>query len=285
MKREKGITLVTLIITVVLILILAGVAISSGGNTIDNSKLIQFNTEMQIIQSRVNELIEGDSIENLNTLGQSIPSSKSSQAITASGISSLTEYRYFNKDGLESIDIYNIDREIIINFSTRDVVDINGVEVDGTKVYRLNEWTNVVYAPGYEEYQEVEYIEGTGTQWIDTGVVANNNSLSFEVKYKWVELPNDGVYRNVFAEEYVSESANTTRIIQYGKSITYLNVNSKTGSPTKYSATRNTNTIYTDKLSRSTYVTNGVSKSITITNGSANSGNILIFGKFDIILP
>ena len=34
-----------------------------------------------------------------------------------------------------------------------------------------------------DEYQQVEYIEGTGTQWIDTGINANNN-LSVKIEFE-----------------------------------------------------------------------------------------------------
>lgn len=45
------------------------------------------------------------------------------------------------------------------------------------------------------EYQEVEYIEGTGTQWIDTNITLKQNS-SFDVRFYEVNIPNPATAQN-----------------------------------------------------------------------------------------
>ena len=100
---------------------------------------------MKIIHTRVNQLLEEKTPAELAELGQPIPSGKMQAAMTAIGVNQIEEYVYFNKQSLENIDITGIDREIVINFSTRDVVDINGIEHKGSVLYRLSSWENVEY--------------------------------------------------------------------------------------------------------------------------------------------
>ena len=143
MKMEKGITLISLVITIILLTILAGVGISTGIDSIAKSNVLKFKSDMRVIHTRVSELVEEEvlSIEQLNALGQPVPN----VATTALNGKNPAEYRYFNKMGLERLGISGIDREIIINFSTKDVLDINGIEIDGEMVYDLPEWKDISF--------------------------------------------------------------------------------------------------------------------------------------------
>ena len=51
--NEKGITLITLVITVIILLILASVGITSGKQTIDMAKYNQFKSELTTIQTKI----------------------------------------------------------------------------------------------------------------------------------------------------------------------------------------------------------------------------------------
>ena len=58
MKNKKGITLVSLIITIVILLILASIATYSGISVIKSSRLTAFVTELKIMQTQVNAIFE-----------------------------------------------------------------------------------------------------------------------------------------------------------------------------------------------------------------------------------
>lgn len=61
--------------------------------------------------------------------------------------------------------------------STDSCVDTtSNQEIDGIKTFNSRPLIKVAGTKIPEEYQEVEYIESTGTQYIDTGIVTNNNS-------------------------------------------------------------------------------------------------------------
>lgn len=144
MKKEKGITLITLVITVVLMLILAGTAIYSGSDTIQNSKVMAFQTEMQIVQAKVNVIAEkiqtGDTY--YNTVGKDITTlsgNMQNKITTALQGESKDGFKYFDKEELKKIEIDGIKQRVLINFAKREVVSINGVKKEGVIYYRDDE--------------------------------------------------------------------------------------------------------------------------------------------------
>ena len=141
------------------------------------------------------------------------------------------------------------------------------------------------------EYQQVEYIESTGTQYIDTKVASGNNDLKFDIQYSMVKFPDSGKYVGIFGA-YTSEQHNTTRIIYTGSSNnttaqSFVYLNSIAGNSVLIDNTiRKLNTIYTETLERKGNTTiytssafEGVKEQTNVPNGTAYSGNIVIFNQ------
>ena len=57
-KKESGITLIALTITVIVLLIIASISISAGGNIIKTAKLENLKTNMLLIQAKTKEYVE-----------------------------------------------------------------------------------------------------------------------------------------------------------------------------------------------------------------------------------
>ncbi len=147
LTHKKGVTLISLVVTILILTILATIGISAGTSTLKNVRINEFNVALKTIQTRVNSILEEEpTAETLNLLGQSISglaANKQSAITTALAGQSSDGFRYFNKQDLETIGVKEIDREVIINFTTKEVVDINGVEnTDGTRLYRLDTPSN-----------------------------------------------------------------------------------------------------------------------------------------------
>ena len=66
MKKNKGITMVALVITIVLLLILAGISIGTGGNIIKRTELENLKTGMLLIEVKGKEYVENANF-NLGT--------------------------------------------------------------------------------------------------------------------------------------------------------------------------------------------------------------------------
>lgn len=145
----KGITLITLAITIVIMIIIAGVSISVGGDLMESSRVTRFDSELRIIHTKVNEVVEAKHTqEEINSIGQDISeldSTIQTKISTALEGSSADGFKYFNKNDLETLGVADVDREVIINFTTKEVVDINGVKSEGNYIYRLKGWNNVEY--------------------------------------------------------------------------------------------------------------------------------------------
>ena len=141
-KDNKGITLVALIITVILMLILTSVTAYTGINTYKNAQVTKFITQMQLIQGKVDQLKESKKIEELNLIGTEVPSDKETIITRAYNNGEITDnqinsYRFFSSDNMkEQLDLEEgIDGEIIINFTTREVVSTTGVEYEEKLYY------------------------------------------------------------------------------------------------------------------------------------------------------
>lgn len=135
--NENGITIISLIITIVLMLILATVVINVGTGELDESTRVSFVSYMQLIQTKVDLMSE---IGNFETYGAEMPEHEQTvlqdilkkEQIT----SKVTDFKYFDSNTISSqLEIDNIEDEIAVNFKTREVISLNGVEYEGQMYY------------------------------------------------------------------------------------------------------------------------------------------------------
>ena len=169
MKRKsgnsKGVTLIALVITIIILLILASIATYSGIDVINSSKLTAFTTEMKIMQTQVNSLYDqwknGDI--DKDTIGKDLTSSTEVQEQAnlvlveelgfASSISELTGYKYFDQDTIQELGIDGVEQEFFINIEQREVVSYNGLKYEGDMYYTLNQLPNGLYNVDYDPNQ------------------------------------------------------------------------------------------------------------------------------------
>ena len=144
-SNNKGITLVALVITIIVLLILSSIATYSGLNVVKSSKLTVFTTEMKIMQTKVNEIYQkykdGNSIEidgttyygenkkseNSNStildIGQALDSvsTQANKVFTesASGITNKDGYKYWNNELVKKLGIEGVDGDFFVNVEER----------------------------------------------------------------------------------------------------------------------------------------------------------------------
>ena len=136
MEKNKGITLITLIMTVIILLIIAGLSINYRINTYKSSKVMKFETYMKILQKKVDIMIE-EGID-YTTVGTALTNGQKDrlQAIMPTIDTSEPQLRYFSSDNIEEVfDVPEVYDEIVINFANRDVISLNGVEKNGVMHY------------------------------------------------------------------------------------------------------------------------------------------------------
>lgn len=146
MKNNKGITLIVVMITVVVLAMLTGVIVTSVGNTYENSRAVQFSSYMQMIQKQVDIYVEEGT--DYETLGRALNTEMQERLYTIlesdiRGLIDTTDVtsdkiRYFSSSDIdEDFGISEINDEVVVNFANREVISLNGVENGGYTYYVL----------------------------------------------------------------------------------------------------------------------------------------------------
>lgn len=158
MKNNRGITLMSLVITIVILLLISTVTINVGMGAYDIVKEQNFISQLKLIQSKVDNIVaENQGFENNEFIKLSEISSLDSEAyeVFQAIVSNPAEYNidinhswnaeldgnmenyyYFKNDDLEKIGLKDQKMTVIINFKTRNVIDQKGIMVDKKKYYR-----------------------------------------------------------------------------------------------------------------------------------------------------
>lgn len=142
-KDNRGITLVALIITIILMLILVSVTTYSGINSYKNAQVTKFVTQMQLLQAKVDDLVSSKTIEELNSMDLQTPTTQEQQNAINSAFnneevtsSNVDEYKVFTKeDVLNKLDVEDVQNDIMVNFATREIVSLVGIEYEGETYY------------------------------------------------------------------------------------------------------------------------------------------------------
>ena len=134
MKKNNGITMVVLVITIVLLLILAGISINTGSNIIKRSELENLKTDMLLIEVKAKEYVENGNFSLGTTFDKITDENEKSKRIeTAKSKLKGTEIENIeNLDSKLSItsDKFKEEKENMIYYyklSTQDLEDM-GIE-------------------------------------------------------------------------------------------------------------------------------------------------------------
>ena len=152
MKNEKGITIISLVITVVVLMILLSIGTMTGLSAIKSSKYVKFKTELEIMQAHIDLLNEeykeqlkeaketgiefnevGKEISQINIEGEPSLSFEGAQENNRTG------YRYYDKQTLEKLDIVDLEREFLVDLDRRKIIAIGGFEYEGRKYYTIEQ--------------------------------------------------------------------------------------------------------------------------------------------------
>ena len=167
MKNEKGITLVSLVITIIVLLILATVSIYAGTGTIKYANFNKAKAEIQIISAHVNtwneeylnvevkdeEIEQGQTREQvkatkqqaiINKYGMLTTHSSCDQTlltstIQATGITA-TNYRFLSEEYLKQNLGLDASFEYLINIVSKDVILLGGISYNDQTYYTLSDF-------------------------------------------------------------------------------------------------------------------------------------------------
>jgi len=156
MRKEKGITLVSLILTLVVLIIIVAVSVSVGTNSLDSTRLKGFYMQLEIVQKRVDDISatnesyidEKGNIVYLKEKGRPFNELMQEKRETLTNIIAskggevLSEYisnfRYFTSEELEDLlGLSDIDYNMFIDFENRIIIAEQGIEINGVKYHML----------------------------------------------------------------------------------------------------------------------------------------------------
>lgn len=145
MKKNKGITMIVLVITIALLLILAGISIQSGGNIIKRADLENLKTDMLLIKVKGKEYVENANFK----LGTNFKDSKDreNRIITAKAElkkgTEMTEGEILEQNiGITQGDIKNTDYTYYYKLSNDDLTDMG---LSNVKSDEKNGWYIIKY--------------------------------------------------------------------------------------------------------------------------------------------
>ena len=142
-KDNKGITLIALVITVLIMITIASVTVYTGIDTYKTSQIERFVIEMQLLQAKVDDLVATNTIDDLNNMGlQSVTTEQQIKAITNAFKqdeiinANTSKYKVFTKDDILNIlDVEDVQDDIMVNFETREIVSTVGIEYKDVVYY------------------------------------------------------------------------------------------------------------------------------------------------------
>ena len=243
MKNNKGITLVVLVITIIVLTIITGVAINGMSTSNEASRYNKMNADIKLLKDKI--LVYYNKYNEIPITERNIQINNIQyNEIDLSKLDSITlnygkDYGQDDNLMVDESDVYVINDDMNIYY-------LKGVKMDGQKEHYLENdaATNKSESRLPQGYTELEYIESTGTQYIDTGIISSSN-VKITIDYMILGYSNTGGTRASCVMR-VSNSAGRVNIIpiitnsgnqmQFGWGNTYQNFSFTTNINQKYHA-------------------------------------------------
>lgn len=194
-KDNRGITLIALAITILITLILVSVTTYTGLDTYKRSKVTKFVTQMQLLQTKVDDIAATATTEELNNMSlQSVTTEEQTNAIVNAFkqgeiiTADTSKYKVFTKDdALNILDVEDVQNDIMVNFETREIVSTVGIEYDETTYYtqyKLPGGQTIINNTA-EINRDLSFeldllVDGLNTTTTITSVKATNGTLSYK---------------------------------------------------------------------------------------------------------
>ena len=203
LTNEKGVTLQSLIITIVLLLILTSIGTTAGTSALEYSKYSKLKTELQLLQTKVNELNEnndyskGQDLKNVNNAQKEILEKEEVKSIIYKGKEDKKDevkngFKFFSVSEIKNdFDLSGIERSYLINVDYRYVVSCEGFKYKNVTYYMIDQMDDGMYNVEYHNknsnkgaFEVSSSIEGN----VGKIIVSINNYDGYinnwQVKYK-----------------------------------------------------------------------------------------------------
>ena len=199
--NERGVTLVALVTTIILLLILSTIGVTSGKSTIEFSNFNKLKNQLTVLQTKVNELNQ----QNKTDIGQEIGDNQklilNNEIVSNIIYKDKTEeeknaieagFRLLNGNQIkEQLGLDGYKGNYLINVEYRYVVLCDGLEYNGTTYYMIDQMEDGLYNVEYHNKNsdsgsfEVNIIaEGDKYKIVVSNIQYDGYVSNWQVKYK-----------------------------------------------------------------------------------------------------
>lgn len=204
--NEKGVTLISLTVTIIVLIILASVGVTSGISTINSSKLTKFTAEMKAMQEIINELYNswkvgdtvttyrdynGDEILNMGkdllSVQQKVQQVFKSENEGGSGITNTDGYRYFDNETIRYLFNKEMQQEFFVNIKERKIISTEGIKYNGKICYTIKQLPDGVYNVEYDLIDDAQLDFDISGKYVyeESGRIDISNIIYYGPVNKW----------------------------------------------------------------------------------------------------
>lgn len=195
-KNNKGITLIALVVTIIILLILAVTGFYYGDLSVESSKFERLSSQMQTMQLKLNQLYEEKS--GIDITGEDVAESNDSfsvvekKNIEIGNKSDYKSYTYVQVEEIFGIKDVEQDLRFLINFKKRRVIIDGGYTYDNTTYYVIEDFKDV-FNVDYNGFKyDVKDGIGNSTITISGIELGDGDKVSYKKDTStWVENQND----------------------------------------------------------------------------------------------
>ena len=255
MRNEKGITLATLVITIIVLAILASISVYAGNGTIRYVRYNQAKAEIEVVQTHVNSWYQDYNQNGNDTVlsyGALCDNSTLTSISSKSGVTLTANYRKFTKEYLQSTFNIKTDNDFLISVQDRNTLLFNGIQYENKTYYTLEDFGITNVAPKTINSISFELEAGDVKEVVIKNVTMTDSSnrvlqlSEFKTEYK-VKDANDNTYQDV--------SANVIKFTEEENNQNVTKFKFKLSDPGDYTI-RITTTDKSRSATANTYVTN-----------------------------
>lgn len=146
-ENQKGITIITLVITVILLIIITSVTVYTGTSVIKQAQLQTISTNMMLIQVKIKTIAEQakfnkDTSNYKGILVSEVSgNSKIDKLVNDKIIDDVAKSYILSKEDLSSMGLEKIDIDdgYVVNYETSEIIYVKGFENEGNIYYKLSD--------------------------------------------------------------------------------------------------------------------------------------------------
>lgn len=198
--NEKGITLVALVVTIIMLIIIASIGVNSGYGAIEYAKYNELIAELKIMQTKVNELNERGETE----IGEEL-NGNYDDVFNSEEVSSII---FANKTSEQKADIKNGFR-----YCSRNYINTTLGQQEIVRDLLINVEKKLIICCEPITYQETKYymLEQTGSAQFDVDYVNKNSQSGNYTVNSTVDTANsDRYYIQITIDDYDGYNENWT---------------------------------------------------------------------------